>query len=73
MSNNVSKSTDVLLQALDDKKITFLQFMNSSEFAGEFKRWCEEHSVVEDEASAELFFDMHGFDSVEDELILEMV
>lgn len=73
MNTNVSKSTYVLLQALDEKKITFLQFMESSEFAGDFKRWCAGHSVVEDEASAEFFFDMHGFDSVEDELILEMV
>lgn len=68
---NSMESYDGPLTKLHAKEITYLQFLIEAKCEEQFKKWCDEHYVDADEASAEFFFDQYGFEdtAVEKEFI----
>lgn len=53
---------DQPLAKLHAGEITYQEFLRLVNCHEQFKKWCEEHHVAEDEGAASLFFDFHGFE-----------
>lgn len=54
----MSKTFEELVQLRQDNKITWLEFVQQSDYADDYKRWLEERGTEPDNDSAELFLDM---------------
>lgn len=58
----MDESYDKPLARLHAKEITYQQFLEEANCGQQFKKWCNEHCLKEDEGAAQLFFDYHGFE-----------
>jgi len=52
------KSFEELVQLKQNGEIGWLEFVNMGDSAEDYARWCEEHSTMPSEDSAELFVEM---------------
>lgn len=50
------------LAQLHAGKINHQEFLRLAGCEDQYKKWCKDHHVVEDEGGASLFFDQHGFE-----------
>lgn len=55
---------DELYLQLQNEEITWLDFARRSEYAEEYRDWCREVDLSENEDSAVLFFEKKDFDSL---------
>lgn len=53
------------LSKLKKKEITYLEFLAEAGCISQFRKWCVGQSLIPDEDTAVLFFDMHGFEDSE--------
>lgn len=65
-----TQSVEILHKNLKEGKINHLQFLMTSEYSKEFKRWCKSINEAPDEKNAEMFYDMNGFSDMDVEKII---
>ena len=58
----MTETYDKPLAQLHDGEIKYQEFLRISGCEEQFKKWCKEHHVTEDEGAASLFFDYYGFE-----------
>ena len=51
------KQSSILQQQLYEGKITWLEFMQQSEYSEEFRQYCEDNALPKNEQTAQQFFD----------------
>ena len=58
----MTETFDKPLAQLHEGEITHQEFLRTVGCEDQYKKWCEEHQVAEDENSATLYFDYYGFE-----------
>ena len=61
-SKNMTETYDKPLAELHAGNITYQEFLQQVGCEEQFKKWCEDHHVSEDEGAASLYFDYYGFE-----------
>lgn len=58
----MTETYDKPLAQLNAGEITHQEFLRIVGCEEQYKQWCKEHYVTEDEGGASLFFDYYGFE-----------
>ncbi len=58
----MTETYDKPLAELHAGNITYQEFLQQVGCEEQFKKWCEDHHVSEDEGAASLYFDYYGFE-----------
>ena len=61
-SDNMTDTYDKPLAQLQAGEITHQQFLTDVGCEEQFKNWCKDHHVKEDEGAAALYYDYYGFE-----------
>ena len=62
MNQSYIDNYDAPLARLHNGEINHLEFLKEANCTEQFRNWCRQGSLPEDEENAEIFFDMHGFE-----------
>lgn len=60
---SAQKSIETLYEQLQNQEITWLTFVQESEYSEEFTQWCEETGLLASEDTAFLFLEKKDLDS----------
>lgn len=64
-SNKMDQTYSAPLARLHAGEITHLQFLTEANCGEDFKKWCDEHALEENEDNAQFYFDSLGFEDTE--------